>query len=85
MSATHCTQRGEPSMENQTPESSIIGQVRRFNRPPTTSSLANAGRDREAERDHRQRPDDRDKEEEGDAAGAMEVDDGADPDVEDAS
>ena len=39
MCATHCTQRGEPSSENQIPESSIIGQVSRLSSPPTSSSL----------------------------------------------
>src|SRR5579864_1604849 len=37
--ATHCTQRGEPSSENQMPDSSIMGQVRTLRSPPTSSSL----------------------------------------------
>ena len=47
MCATHCTQRGEPSSENQIPDSSIIGQVSTLRSPPTSSSLAKraAGKD----------------------------------------
>src|SRR5947207_571084 len=37
--ATHCTQGGDPSSENQIPDSSIIGQVSTLSSPPTSSSL----------------------------------------------
>src|SRR5882757_5278911 len=39
--ATHLTHGGEPSSENQIPDSNIMGQVSRFRRPPTSSSLEN--------------------------------------------
>src|SRR5579863_9167883 len=47
--ATHCTQRGESSSENHTPDSSIMGQVSTLSTPANQLLAGKARRDREPE------------------------------------